>query len=66
MYQLLWRHLFREPALLKRYVLPVAPERHGGFSYRICYGASRETTLNFLNSHSPRALSDYAALCREL
>jgi hypothetical protein len=47
MCQPLWQHLFREPALLKRYVLPVALERHGGFSCIIRYGAPRETTVNF-------------------
>jgi hypothetical protein len=30
MYQPLWQHLFREPASLRRYVLPVAPKSHGG------------------------------------
>jgi hypothetical protein len=43
----LWQHLFRELALLKRYVFPVAPNRHGGLSYMIRYGALRETSVNF-------------------
>jgi hypothetical protein len=53
MCHLLWQRLFREPVLSKRYVLPVVPERHGGFSYVIRYGAPRETSVNFLNSIAP-------------
>jgi hypothetical protein len=47
MYHLLWQRLFREPVLLKRYVLPVAPERHGGFVDSIRYGAPRLTSVSF-------------------
>jgi hypothetical protein len=50
MCHLLWQRLFREPVLLKRYVLPVAPERHGGFLDSIHYGASRVTYVSFLNN----------------
>jgi hypothetical protein len=47
MCHLLWQRLFREPVLSKRYVLPVAPERHGGFLNSIRYGASRVTSVSF-------------------
>jgi hypothetical protein len=53
MYHLLWQRLFREPVLLKRYVFPVAPERHGGFVDSIRYGAPRLTSISFLNSTAP-------------
>jgi hypothetical protein len=39
MCHLQWRHSFREPVLLKRYVLPVAPERHGGFVNNPLWGS---------------------------
>jgi hypothetical protein len=33
-----WQRLFREPVLLRRYVLPVDPERHGGFINNLLWG----------------------------
>jgi hypothetical protein len=39
--------LSRELVLLKRYVLPIAPERNGGFPLKIHDGALRETTFKF-------------------
>jgi hypothetical protein len=47
MYHMLWQRLFREPVLLKRYVLLVAPELHGGFADSIRYGAPRLTSVSF-------------------
>jgi hypothetical protein len=47
-----WRRLFREPVLLKRYVLPVAPERHGGFVNNPLWGFKSDF-CKFLNSTAP-------------